>query len=70
MPATTISKHGRNRVIRETLTDRSHVYSVVTTSDDGPEIIFACVTEADAEDLARALHVKTCDISIRDVVPA
>lgn len=65
-----ISTHGRNRVTEEKLSEGSAVYSVRTTSDDGAEIVFACITEADAEDLARALHVKTCDIHVRSTVPA
>lgn len=67
---TTISEHGRNKVVRETLTDRSHVYSVVTQSDDGPAIIFACIDKRHAERLAELLQTGTVDISVRDQVPA
>lgn len=58
--------YGRHEVIEEMLTDGSAVYSVVTPSDDGAEVIFACVSEEAARKLASALQNGCVDVSLRD----
>jgi len=70
MNASTVSEYGCHKVVRETLTDRSHVYSVRSPSDDGPEIIFACIDRTSAERLASVLMHSVVDVSVRGKVPA
>lgn len=66
MPATKVESFGRYQVVRETLTDRSHVYSVVFPADDGPQVVIACAGQAHATAIAEALQRGAIDVSLYD----
>lgn len=63
---TTIDTYGRYKIVRETLTDRSHVFSVVSKTDDGGEVVLACIDDMHAVAVAQALYRGVIDISLRD----
>jgi hypothetical protein len=53
-------------VFSENLTDGSKVWSVRTPCADGGSVIFACVNEKFANQLADALRSGCVDVSLRD----
>jgi hypothetical protein len=57
----------RNTVQTERLSDGSKVYNVISLSDDGALILFACTSKGAAEDLKDVLDRHVIDVSIREV---